>query len=239
MSESKNIAALIDILGHEDVDIRAEAVEKIRQEGAAVAPYLIAALQHENWLVRLHASKLLPACHYYSLGVVRKLQNALQREENEIVRESLFRSLQAVPFTDEQSQDAELMPEPMSDEQFFGGKKLEIPRFDIASAMEIAAFIFTQGICFQLHEHIPDSDCCLENISFWVEEEQFLKAIELIKEFFGIEDEEENFSGPCPACGHEIEDSARCPECDLNLVGNSISAEHPFMVFLREVGLAD
>ena len=237
MIESKNIISFIDALGHEDVDIRAEAVERIREAGLHAAPYLLAALQHENWLVRLHASKLLPACHYYSIGVMRKLQSALRQEKDEIVAETLLRALQALPFGDQQQEDSGEILEPMSDEQFFDGKQLEIPRFDLASILEIAAFLFSQGICFQLHKHAADSTCCPENISFLVEEAQFLKAIDLIKEFYGI-DEQEIFSGPCPACGHEIENDARCPKCDLNLIGSSIGKNHPFMMFLQEVGLA-
>ena len=75
---------------------------------------------------------------------------------------------------------------------------------------------------------------------FVVERDQFDRAIELIKEYFGINPEaKETYSGECPACGAQVVDSSRCPDCDLNFSSDlsKIMKDHPFYIFLEKHNL--
>lgn len=75
--------------------------------------------------------------------------------------------------------------------------------------------------------------------TFWVPEEQFARAIELLKESFELRSGRQAVSGSCPACGVRVEGVQRCPECDLNLSGDysRLKTGHPFVMFLRRQGL--
>lgn len=71
--------------------------------------------------------------------------------------------------------------------------------------------------------------------TFWVREDQFMAAIAVLKEVFGIPPASADYTGACPACGAKVVRSPACPECDLNLSGDygEAKSSHPFIQFLE------
>ena len=73
--------------------------------------------------------------------------------------------------------------------------------------------------------------------NFYVPDKYFLKAIELLKEYFGfVKHEKILFTGKCPACNYDVIKQPECPDCGLFFNPDPLAGweEHPFYIFLKQ-----
>jgi hypothetical protein len=122
-------------------------------------------------------------------------------------------------------------------EEKSGQRLLEIPMFTLEEAHSIASVFDNHAIQHErdvLHRG-ADLHRGYHAYTFWVREDQFMAAIELLKEWFSIPPEGADYDGACPACGADVVSSPTCPECDLNLSGDYSEARgsHAFVQFLK------
>lgn len=118
-----------------------------------------------------------------------------------------------------------------------GLRLLEIPMFTLKEAHSVEKLLDAHGIQHQRDVlHLGASVYRgYHAYTFWVREDQFMDAIAVLKECFGIPPASADYTGVCPACGAEVVSSAACPKCDLNLSGDYGEAKgtHPFIQFLK------
>ena len=122
-------------------------------------------------------------------------------------------------------------------EEKSGQRLLEIPMFTLKEAHTVASLFDKNAIQHErtvLHQG-ADLHRGYHAYTFWVREDQFMAAIEVLKEWFSIPSEGVDYDGVCPACGAEVVSSPTCPECELNLSGDLSQARggHAFVRFLR------
>ncbi|MHC4974300.1 MAG: hypothetical protein ACYTG3_18420 [Planctomycetota bacterium] len=122
-------------------------------------------------------------------------------------------------------------------EEKSGQRLLEIPMFSLEEAHSIASLFDEHAIRHErdvLHRG-ADLHRGYHAYTFWVREDQFMAAIEVLKEWFHIPPEGADYDGVCPACGAQVVSSPACPECDLNLSGDYSEARHShaFVQFLK------
>ena len=100
-------------------------------------------------------------------------------------------------------------------EEKSGQRLIEIPMFTLEEAHSVAGLFNNNAIQYEqgvLHLGAGHTGG-YHGYTFWVREDQFAAAIEVLKEWFSIPSVAD---GVCPACGAEVVSSPRCPECDLN-----------------------
>ena len=118
---------------------------------------------------------------------------------------------------------------------------VEIPSFGERDALSVEALFDEGGIEYRRDVlHLGATEIGGHHAyTFWVPEEQFAAAIEILKEWFQLRSGKEPVSGVCPACGARVEGVKRCPDCDLNLSGDysRLESAHPFVRFLMNEGL--
>lgn len=241
---AEEIQDLIYVLDNEDVDIRAEAVEMLYQIGLPVLPLLLDVLHEKSWLIRFNAVKIIAMLDYWSPLIIYKLHNLLRREQNEYVLENLVKAMRPFAFLLHEEKPSFLQqPDSLTDDIYAVEDLREIPAFQLAEALEIGDLLASEAITFYRRRapQYKASSGSEEPFAFWVHKNQFPEIIELLKEYFGIGDEQA-FSGECPACGYEVATAGKCPDCGLNLSG-SVSGmmesqrpsmlAHPFLAFLK------
>ena len=122
-------------------------------------------------------------------------------------------------------------------EEKSGHRLLEIPMFTSEEAPFVANLFAKNAIQYELGViHLGASpEGGYHAHTFWVREDQFAAAIEVLREWFNIPSEGADYDGVCPACGAEVVSSPTCPECDLNLSGDYSEARggHAFIQYLR------
>ncbi len=115
-----------------------------------------------------------------------------------------------------------------------------ISEFSISDSEAIGVSFEKQGISFE-RDASPASaknKYGLYTYIFYVPEDQFEAAINVIKDYYGFLDAPaEAVSGVCPACGMTVTNVFECPECGLTLSFDQrdLMKNHPFTLFLEKL----
>lgn len=121
---------------------------------------------------------------------------------------------------------------------------IEIPRFNLNEFYEIKNLLNEAGVPFETKTQIMYADEWggTHEYYFYVASEHLNDAVIVIKKYYGMSTEPAGkFSGQCPACGFEVRNVSKCPDCGLNLTGDRTPGltNLPFYEFLQKKGLLE
>ncbi|NUM35109.1 MAG: hypothetical protein HUU50_11230 [Candidatus Brocadiae bacterium] len=238
-AEEKKILFLISQLQDQNLDLGLQASEMLVKLGKDVVPYLLPLLDGKEWSFRFRIASLIQKIGIQTQEAYLAVEKVFQKEKDKDLLKKLRQAL------------AESEREILSDIYIPSGQKnhvveLELKKiewFEAEESMEIEETFKNKGYIFQkkctVYSH-PEWDNYYERHIFLVHERNFDDAIQDILEYFGFgKNQEQSFSGECPACGTENDGVEECEECGLNLSFSPSKAimEHPFFAFLLENGL--
>ncbi|WP_372371063.1 HEAT repeat domain-containing protein [Candidatus Uabimicrobium sp. HlEnr_7] len=218
------------IIEEEDGEIRSELCEVLvgfKQEAVLA---ILPCLQNEDWQIRYRMIRIIAQIGVKNKDGFLSVEEAFLVEEDDDVRRMMMQCLLTaqVPIVTDFSGDVK------------GKKTKKIWKFAGEEAETIKEMFAEENIIYR--EHVvccghPDYPSYREEVTFEVVEDEFDKAIGILKDFFGL-GSGSGFTGECPACGTEIESAATCPECGLNLEmdPNEVIQYHPFGEFLSSLG---
>ncbi len=110
----------------------------------------------------------------------------------------------------------------------------DIKHFDAVEARDIREILLkeTPILTEKLYQYgHPELRGYREEYSFQIQEENFPKALELIKNYLNLG---ESSIEECPACLSPVQGAEECPDCGLYLGGGE-DVEHPFVNFLSSL----
>ncbi|WP_372370940.1 HEAT repeat domain-containing protein [Candidatus Uabimicrobium sp. HlEnr_7] len=82
MTNEDNIIKFVDLFSDDEVDVRYNAVIELTKIGRPAIPYLLAALDHKNWLVRYNSVRTISFMNDRSKVVMDKLSLQLEKEHD-------------------------------------------------------------------------------------------------------------------------------------------------------------
>ncbi|MBI4617040.1 MAG: hypothetical protein HY720_25735 [Planctomycetes bacterium] len=123
------------------------------------------------------------------------------------------------------------------------GPTRKIFQFDASDCAEIEALFEEKGIPCDREGTVAQKGPRGGKVaSVWfaliVPEGRFEEAVELARQYYGLDEESATAENECGACGAKIPEGARrCPECELVVAphGRQAMQGHPFAKFLSEL----
>lgn len=118
----------------------------------------------------------------------------------------------------------------------------KIPRFSHSEVEEIAHLLGGEGIPFEVEGTTTDISHYggITEFHLIVKDDDLVDVLSLLMIHFRITDEDdEPFSGTCPACGSDVPGALDCPDCGLSFSIETPESmkRHPFYLFLEANGL--
>lgn len=228
---------LINNLANDDLEVGMLVSDKLIAKGRGVLSELLPYLTDSHWLVRFRIASIIEKLGVVSPDVYEAIQAAFLQEQDDSIKRKLMQALQ----------DARLEKLfPICDPKNFleGRDKIEwksIEWFSEEEIKEINSLLMAENITFRIrvilqsHPELPNYQ---ERYIIEVLSDFFIPTLEVLKNYFGVNgNEEELYTGECPACGYAMENETHCPDCGLNLANNALSdlMRHPFFAFLEEI----
>ena len=116
-----------------------------------------------------------------------------------------------------------------------------IPRFSYEDTAEIELLLVDKGIPFEsesVHFNVSSYGSQVGYL-FHVPDEHYQPTIKVIREFYGLIEQQEQNLENCPACGSKVIDQHKCSECGLSLSYSPEESmgDHPFYIYLKQQNL--